>query len=355
MTYLLPDDWYANHGLAPGDARRPQAILEPRPGNLAPTPPMRGYFGKPPLPVLRPRHATVSPFAVPDIMWGVHGLGDDQQVAAIMARLGKELKQAAIKQASINTGITAGLMAVPVAGWALAPIYAAVVSIVGAKYQAEIKQVMAEAENEARKMQAQYQAKLSNAQAASVLVVQDVAVALATSCQALNGLGDFWSNVFGGSGGALNQIIRRIEKPAAQVAHRVGDEIQRELDTISGREGLVKARKAKDQILANAQATMESQYQTAVAQMRTPEYQQALAINLAKQLRQDPTTARLVSGKCGGMPYTGGIAPPSSGFIPGTSMDSGALNQASGAQKAALWGPIGAVAAVGAFLFLGKQ
>lgn len=77
MTYLTPDDWYANHGLAPGDARLPQTPMQPTPGNLAPTPPMRGYFGpKPPIPPLYAGPGkTVSPMAVSDVMWGVHGLG----------------------------------------------------------------------------------------------------------------------------------------------------------------------------------------------------------------------------------------------------------------------------------------
>ena len=77
MTYLTPDDWYANHGLAPGDARLPQTPLQPTPGNLAATPPMRGYFGpRPPIPTLYAGPAkTVSPLAVSDVMWGVHGLG----------------------------------------------------------------------------------------------------------------------------------------------------------------------------------------------------------------------------------------------------------------------------------------
>lgn len=77
MTYLLPDDWYANHGLAPGDARLPQPNMQPVPGGLAPTPPMRGYYGpRPPQPALYAGPArTVSPMAVSDQMWGVNGLG----------------------------------------------------------------------------------------------------------------------------------------------------------------------------------------------------------------------------------------------------------------------------------------
>jgi hypothetical protein len=72
VTYLTPDDWYANHGLAPGDAKLPQGILQPLPGNMAATPPMRGYFGpRPPKPTLRPGPgATISPWAVSDSMWG---------------------------------------------------------------------------------------------------------------------------------------------------------------------------------------------------------------------------------------------------------------------------------------------
>lgn len=72
MTYLTPDDWYANHGMAPGDAKLPQGILQPRPGNMAATPPMRGTFGRrAPVPSLAPsRGGTVSPWAVSDVMWG---------------------------------------------------------------------------------------------------------------------------------------------------------------------------------------------------------------------------------------------------------------------------------------------
>ena len=72
MTYLTPDDWYANHGLAPGDAKLPQGTLVPRPGNMAATPPMRGTFGRrAPVPSLAPsRGGTVSPWAVSDVMWG---------------------------------------------------------------------------------------------------------------------------------------------------------------------------------------------------------------------------------------------------------------------------------------------
>ncbi len=31
MTYLIPDDWALNHGIAPGDARGPQPPPEPVP------------------------------------------------------------------------------------------------------------------------------------------------------------------------------------------------------------------------------------------------------------------------------------------------------------------------------------
>lgn len=112
MTYLLPDDWYANHGLAPGDAVLPQKDMQPGPGNQAPTPPFRGYFGpRPPPPDLQQGPGgTVSPFAVSDSMWGVNGLGALVPVR-IVHRPGYEARRVGTKVAAdlIAAGLLSGL------------------------------------------------------------------------------------------------------------------------------------------------------------------------------------------------------------------------------------------------------
>jgi hypothetical protein len=122
MTYLIPDDWYANHGLAPGDARLPQGVLQPLPGNMAATPPMRGYYGpRPPQPP--PSSATISPWAVSDVMWGnsppppgVSGLGVAvvPQPVYVVHRPGRTLRQVGTKVAAdlIAAGVLSSLGAV---------------------------------------------------------------------------------------------------------------------------------------------------------------------------------------------------------------------------------------------------
>jgi hypothetical protein len=333
VTYITPDDWALNHGIAPGDARGRQPPLQPMPGNQAPLPPMRGYFGPRPYPVQRRR---VSPWGVTDSIWGMHGLGGDP-IQDILDRLKKDMRKLIMEQAAMSTAISIGLAIIPVVGWAASAIYSVVQAIVGSGYKREMEEVMADTQVKADQIVAEYQQKVQTAQNDAFVQEQDASVQMALTCEelpatitgktdapqavvptttkALNGLGTLgfsWEHVFNPiwqiseATNAIRQVIVQIAPPAvARVLERADAELQREskqveegIRVLSGKAAVEKAEAARTEILAHVRSMMEEQYQASIKNMATPEFRYNLRITIAKNLRADPNFAALVNARC---------------------------------------------------------
>lgn len=260
MTYVVPDDWYANHNLAPGDARLPQKPMQPEVSysaskGLQPTPPMRGYFGpRPPQPP--PARGTTSPYAVSDVMWGIHGLGAvpmpvqvvhrpghfERQVAsrtiadmmtaalfglgadgqdqayanadAVLAAASKKITRDMQISAAAASGVAIGLACIPLVGAVLAPLFSIVSGISSAHYKQAAAKVMADCQNTLTQLSVAYTTKQQAVLDAVFEQEKDAAIQLALSGQALNGLG-----AFGGLGvfGDLADIWSKLKSAGGKV------------------------------------------------------------------------------------------------------------------------------------------
>lgn len=317
MTYILPDDWYANHGMAPGTARSPQPILQPRPGNLAPTPPLRGYFGTPPpRPQPDPRLKTVSPWAVSDQMFG---LGSDPN--KVMSELQKDMKELMIKQAALVTGITLALNVIPVAGQAAAVVFSVVQGLVGSRYAKKAQEVVADTQIQAQQIGAEYEVKLQAAQNRVFEEEVEGARALALSCSGevatMNGLDGFSLKKLVKD--ALNPIthIKTLVQPLGKVIKKVApssvdkiidkadkkldtaeEKYENVIDTISGERALEKAREARTKVLRQVRAAMEQRYLEITQEMSTPAYRQNLRQVIAASLLENAAVAQLAKQQC---------------------------------------------------------
>lgn len=319
MTYVLPDDWYANHGIPPGSGVPPQPIMQPRPGNLAPTPPIRGYFGMPPRP-RKPSRWTVSPFAVNDSMFG---LGSDPN--KVMVELQKDMKDLMIKQAAMVTGITLALNVIPVAGQAAAIVFSAVQGLIGSRYAKKAQEVVADTQNKALLIGSEYELKLQAAQNDVFLQEQDAGMQLALSCSgqvaALNGID---AGLLGFSlkkfiKSALNPIshIKSVLKPVGTVVKFVApdavdkmidkadnkldtaeEKFENVIDTLSGERALEKAKEARTKVLSQVRTTMEARYQVLVAEMDSEEYRVNLRKSIASMLLENAAVAELAKQHC---------------------------------------------------------
>lgn len=358
MTYLVPDDWHANHGLAPGDARGPQPRLA-RLGTNAPLPPLRGYYGRPPMPALRRRHATLSPWAVSDVMYGVHGLGAlgaEQTIEQVMERLQRDMKEQMIKQAAINASLSLTLLVIPVVGWAASAALAVVQGIVGTKYQKQAKEVLADIQVRAREITAEYQTKMQEAQNAVFEQEKPAGVQLAVTCQPLNGMGDLGFSLKSAIKAAISpslysyklaakgvqSVAKRVSPSAGKVVAKLTSPITKAdkavddaIDIASGRAAVEKAKEARTEILAKVRQQMEAQYQQALQNMMTPQFRANLRAQIAAALRADPNIAKMLGPNC---------ALP--GVKASTSMPSGG--------KLASWAGV-AAAALGAVVMLGSH
>ena len=352
MTYILPDDWYANHGIPPGSGVPPQPPMQPEPGNLAPTPPIRGYFGQRPR-VFKPR-GTVSPFAVNDSMFG---LGSDPN--QVMIELQKDMKELMIKQAALVTGITLALNVIPVAGQAAALVFSAVQGLIGSRYAKKAQEIVADTQNKALLIGSDYELKLQAAQNEVFAQEQDAGMKLALSCSgqvaAANGLDGFSLKRIVKS--ILNPIthIKDVLKPVGKVVSfvapsevdrfidkvdnkldRAEEKFENVIDTISGERAVEKAEEARAQVLHQVRTIMEDRYRTAVVEMDTEQYRVALRQSIASMLLENAAVAELARQHCS----------LKSSVVPG--MGPNPLTQSANAGK----GTIGAIAAGAAVLLM---
>jgi hypothetical protein len=353
VTYITPDDWALNHGIAPGDARGPQPNLQPMPGNQAPLPPMRGYFGRHPYPVRRRR---ISPWSVTDVMWGLNG----DPIQDVLTKLKKDMRKIIMEQAAMSTAISIGLSMIPVAGWAASAVYSVVQAIVGAQNKREMQAVMADTELKANQIIADYQQKDQTAQNDAFVQEQDAATEMALTCQplpatvqgttsapqtvvpsptpAVNGLGTLgfsWAHVFNPvfqlreATAAVRKVIVKIAPPAvAKVlkrvdaeAARVSKQIDYATEVLSGQAAVEKAEKARAEILSRVSSMMEEQYQASVKNMASPEFRFNLRITIAKNLRADPNFAALLNARCGMMLAAGDGVSTSGQALPGYTLN----------------------------------
>lgn len=241
VTYLTPDDWGLNHNIAPGDARGPQPTPQPQPKfyngdasrGLAPAPPFRGYFGRPPA---RPAydHRTHSPFAVPDGLWtqgivplsklhgegtlgpvlpnytGIQGLGGfvprrstygvaglgEEDPNQILERMASQMKRDAIESAAAQTVLLISLNYVPVIGTAISIVLGVVMAIGISHYKKKAQLVLARFETDVKSLANSYEQRLHVIKMAVFDQEKTAALQLALSGATLAG----WENAEAGFG-----------------------------------------------------------------------------------------------------------------------------------------------------------
>ncbi len=295
---------------------------------------MRGYYGRPPIAMLKTRAVALRPFMDTDVMWGINGLGEQADINAILSRLKKDLKNATLKQAAAGVAISISLNTIPVIGTIAAVVFSVVQAIGGSHYQKEIKEVMADAEIRSKQIVASYELKMEAAQNAVFDQEMAAGTSIAMACQGMHGLGDIWSKI----GHAVTNTTSSVTKEVKRVSSRVGAEVKREVQTVTGAEGLGDAQKARDKLLVDVKKQMEAQYQQAVANLTSPEFRAELRKTIVSKVVSDPQIEQVVRTRCGiaaGQP------------LPGASMSMPAL------AKGGAFAAVGVTAALVAFAVLG--
>jgi len=409
MTYIVPDDWYANHNMAPGDARPPQPALELIRRNK-PLPPIRGSFGR----YIRPLPAstrTVSPFAVPDGLWvqGIMsrqaaraaGLGEEakplpaasheQTLQELLERTSKELKRQIIETsvAQAATSLTVSIVIasiswVPVVGWIIAIVWAAlqlVFSWSAAKYQREAERIMSDLSLELQTMGAGYQRQLDAIKLQVFDQEKAASIRLALSNESLEepkpvqGLGaDWWKKLISPVYHAT-KVLQVSAKPvlalvkAANQANLPGaDKVlvslnktgalvqklqNKDLDIYSGASGesvrnIARQKAGEARILARAE--FEEQFKNAKIFFNSAEYRSALRRNTAQYIRDQPFMSELITNARGAAAQNVVVQMVNTGVIPqqevAAAAYAAAVKEDQRNQAATILPAVGAMAAV---------
>lgn len=349
MTYLVPDDWYANHDLAPGDARLPQKPMQPVASfsaskGLAPTPPMRGYFGPPPTHYVTPSNLTTrSPFAVSDVMWGVHGLGQTPAMDAttayaaadkVLAEAQEKIKKQIQAAAAVNVAVSISLTAIPVVGWVVGPLYGIVTGITGSYYKNKAMEVLSSLTNELERKGVEYQLRLQGVLDQVFEEVKPQAIQLAISNVSLNGLGRMNGDMGGFSwkkvvdyafnpvvhakaiakvailpgkalskaataiapGSSVAEELNRFDNRVDRDLNQASEDAQNALDVMSGERALEKAQEAARKARADFDTEMNRLYAIEVAKANSAEYRASLIVTIARFLRDNPIQGQILAG-----------------------------------------------------------
>ena len=349
MTYLVPDDWYANHNLAPGDARLPQKPMQPVASfsaskGLAPTPPMRGYFGPRPTLYVTPSNLTTrSPFAVSDVMWGVHGLGQDApavdstaayvQADKVISAAQDKIKKQIQAAAAANTVTAIALSTIPVVGWVVGPLYGIVTGISGSYYKNKAMEVLSSLNNKLEKIGTDYQVRLQQYLDRVFEEVKPQAIELAISNVNLNGLGGLgefggfsWKKVIDyafnpvthmkgvvkiallpgkgitkavsavAPGSSIAKDLNRFDNRVDSDVNKYADKSQNVMETMSGERSLEKAKEAANKATSDFIAKMEELYAVEIAKADSAEYRASLIITIARFLRDNPIQGQILAG-----------------------------------------------------------
>ena len=321
MTYIIPDDWYANGGKPPGVPWGRQPPIEPINGSAAPLPPMRGYFG------VRPVRRTIKRTRAPYMLGA---LGDPIQ--DIMAGLQKDMKKIMIEQAAAVTGITISLNFIPVVGTAASIIFSVVQGLSGSKFQGEAQKVLADTKQQANQMAADFQLKIDTFQNKIFMEEKDSAIKLALSCSAevaaVNGIGlGELGFSFRGFIKKLNpvRLVKVITRPVGRVIKsiapdsvdrvidkadrhidRAKDDLDDKFDILSGEVVLIKAKDARKRVLAEVRNNFDQQYIKITTEMSSPEFRLNLQKSIAHSLLENSAIATLAKQKCGMSPRDAG-------------------------------------------------
>ena len=213
MTYLTSDDAAIRAEMRdPWSRRGFVARTAIRSGTMDSTAPMMPEAPVPPLAsgptrIVRKKAARRFPTDAGYQDSGMGALGDD--IASIMEQLARDMKEEAIKQAAINTGISIALSCVPIVGWAVGLVYSVVQALVGSSLQRQAEEEMANFQTEMSAVGAQWEAKVTAVQSAVFEQEKPAAIQLALSNQALGGvaLGNIWEDIVD------SQIFREISNP----------------------------------------------------------------------------------------------------------------------------------------------
>jgi hypothetical protein len=242
---------------------------------------------------------------------GLGAMGD--AVQDVLDTMTKDVKQKLIQSAAINAAITISLNAIPIVGTAMSLVYAGVQAIVGSKYQRESQQMMGDFQDEMKRTQASYQAKIDAAANAAMQQEAPAAQQLALSnlpLQGLDGMGDIWSKAkdvimapVKEAQRVLHKVlpsgviytVNTVTKPIEQQIHRAEDAAFDARDTLTGRSAKTEVEESIDKARKIAVAQFEATTKTAIAEINSPAYRQQLRINIAKQIRADPSVAAMLN------------------------------------------------------------
>jgi hypothetical protein len=282
---------------------------------------------------------TLRPFADTDLMWGINGLGNmaDADRAAgelfskLMENMTSSLKKEMMVNAAVMTSVTITLaVAFPVVGTIIGGLIAVIGTLSGGKYMREAEQVIADTQNQLQILSNDYHLKTNARDERLLESLRPYAIQLAISDQQLPpkalagivGMGDFWSDaknvVQTIVRSPVHQLKRSLNKAGLKEVTKIIEKVEKEgqsaLDTLSGRNALVEARKAAAQVMASARADFERVYLAHVESLKNPEFQKNLIIQLAHQMREDPEFKKLqlspgvAAAQKGGVVAAAGIA-----------------------------------------------
>lgn len=313
----------------------------------------------------------------------------------------KEMKRAAMESAAAQLALTIALNYIPVVGTAVSIVLGVMMAMGNHHYKQKVQWVMAGLENDLNKLGASYQARLHSVKMAVFEQEKNAGIQLALSGATLEneslggGLGswggDKWRKTWKRVVNPVHHVsvlVKAIQKPAQGMLRQVQritpdsvdriiqkpinqmDKDQRELDriqgqmeeklaTLSGEQQWVIAQERAAQAHAAASKDMEAQYQAAVLNIQSPQYRQALQVELAKRIRSDPSMAALLSTISGSAAQS--LVARLTGELPNAYASAGQpgagipiFQQTSTGEKAAI-GVLPILGAVVAFIALGGR
>ncbi len=252
----------------------------------------------------------------------------------------RDMMQAAIKVAAVQTGISIALMCVPIVGWALGIIYSVLQWFASKHVKRETTSIMNDLKVEIDQKNKQVQRQVHTEEDRIANELLPAAQALALSSAPLEGLGSLWTSVTGSVRTAAKQVSKavvqvhkvpakfavdqtmkaaagaartvgakgvaaQLDRDRAHVDHAVeiaathaekdlGDpkemdaELRRVAGYVNGDEQIRAAKEGAAKVRAKVFAQLAAAKADTLAQMATDKYRQNLTLSMAKAIRGDP-------------------------------------------------------------------
>jgi hypothetical protein len=295
-----------------------------------------------------------------NIQTSINPTAAGQDVASIMAKLTKQMRDLALEQAAINTSMSIAFNFIPIVGQAVSALLSILTAILGSYYSDQCKTAVTNFTNSMQLMAATYNAQVTAAQDAAVQAQLPGAIQLTLSgkvpppppATGTNGLGHTWEDTLSSVVHWLANPLKMLH-PVLRLNHEVitdlndvlakskvpalvslAGELQKAnstlyqdtvkgqaaidqlIDISTGQAALTKTQEAIAQATAQCTAEFQSQTAIAIANINSPTFLAALQFTIAQALLQDPSVSDLVAsqGKLfspSGLPTIPGATTPS--------------------------------------------